>query len=211
MANPQLTSDVSIRELLRVVSSADSAPGAVAAAGAAAALGTALLLKVAALPTTRSESLDDYTRLSVAATGLSQLQEQLLETIETESEVKLFAARHLPQTTHVQQAKREAAIQLALRAAADVPLEVIRLCSRALQHSQTIASLSSHAVATEVELAVALLRAALSGARSNLEGRLGSLTDVVHAKAVVDQIASLSDEAAVAADTATFSIQRPPA
>jgi formiminotetrahydrofolate cyclodeaminase len=211
MANPQLTSDVSIREFLRVVSSADSAPGAVAAAAAAGALGTALLLKVAALPTTRAESIDDYTHLSVAATGLSQLQEQLLETIETESEVKLFAARHMPQTNHVQRAKREAAIQLALRAAADVPLEVIRLCSRALQHSQTVASLSSHAVATEVELAVALLRAAVSGARSNLEGRLGSLTDVVHVKAVVDKIASLSGAAALAADTATFSIQRPPA
>jgi methenyltetrahydrofolate cyclohydrolase len=168
-------------------------------------------LKVAALPTTRSESIDEYTHLSVAAAGLSQLQEQLLETIETESEVKLFAARHLPQTNDMQRAKREAAIQLALRAAADVPLEVIRLCSRALQHSQTVASLSSRAVATEVELAVALLRAALSGARSSVEGRLGSLTDVVHAKAVVDTIASLSDEAALAADAATLSIQRPPA
>jgi formiminotetrahydrofolate cyclodeaminase len=211
MANSQLTSDVSIGEFVRVVSSADSAPGAVAAAAAAGALGTALLLKVTALPTTRSESVDDYTHLSVAATGLRQLQEQLLETIETESEVKLFAARHMPQANRPQQAKREAAIQLALRAAADVPLEVIRLCSRALQHSQTVASLSSHAVATEVELAVALLRAAVSGARSNLEGRLGSLTDVVHAKAVVDKIASLSDAAALAAATATLSIQRPPA
>ena len=211
MANPHLTSDVTIREFLSVVSSADSTPGAVAAAAAAGALGTALLVKVAALPTTRSESIDDHTHLSVAATTLSHLQEQLLETIETESELKLFAARHMPQTNHVQRAKREAAIQLALRAAADVPLEVIRLCSRALHHSQTVASLSSHAVATEVELAVALLRAAVSGARSNLEGRLGSLTDVVHAKAVVDKITSLSDAAALAADTATLSIQRPPA
>jgi hypothetical protein len=62
-----------------------------------------------------------------------------------------------------------------------------------------------------MELAVALLRVALTGARSNLEARLSSLTDVVYTKAVVDEIAHLSDEATTAARAAELLVQGPPA
>src|SRR4029453_18915852 len=106
---------------------------------------------------------------------------------------------------------REAAIQLALRAAADVPLEVIRLCARGLKHAQTVAASSCRAAGSTVELAVALLRVGLTGARSNLEARLTSLADVVYTKAVVEEIAQLSEEAATAARTAELAVQPPPA
>jgi hypothetical protein len=62
-----------------------------------------------------------------------------------------------------------------------------------------------------VELAVALLRVGLTGARSNLEARLGSLTDMVYTQAVVEEIAHLSEEAATAARAAESSVQIPPA
>jgi methenyltetrahydrofolate cyclohydrolase len=117
----------------------------------------------------------------------------------------------MPQADQTQRSKREAAIQLALRAAADVPLEVIRLCALGLKHARVIAASSSRAAGGEVELAVALLRVGLNGARSNLEARLSSLTDVVYAKAVVDEIARLSDEATIAARAAESSVQASPA
>jgi hypothetical protein len=62
-----------------------------------------------------------------------------------------------------------------------------------------------------VELAVALLRVGLSGARSNLEARLSSLTDVVYTQAVAEEIADLSEEATTAARAAELSVQVPPA
>ena len=62
-----------------------------------------------------------------------------------------------------------------------------------------------------MELAVALLRVALTGARSNLEARLSSLIDVVYTKAVVEEIAHLSEEATSAAHAAETAVQRPPA
>jgi formiminotetrahydrofolate cyclodeaminase len=166
---------------------------------------------VAALPTTRSDSFDERTALLRAGTALGDVQEQLIETIETETVVKLFAARNMPQVSQTQRAKREATIQLALRAAADVPLEVIRLCARGLKQAQMVAASSCRAAACEVELAVALLRVGLFGARSNLEARLSSLTDVVYTQAVVEEIAHLSEEAATAARAAEFSVQAPPA
>jgi methenyltetrahydrofolate cyclohydrolase len=211
MAAPQLGSDVPIGEFLTALSSADSDQGAVSAAAVAGAMGTSLLLMVAALPMTRSGSIDDRTALAGAATALGDVQEQLIETIETETIVKLFAARNMPQGSAAQRSKREAAIQLALRAAADVPLEVIRLCAQALKHAQTVAASSCRAAGNQVELAVALLGVGLSGARSNLEARLGSLTDGVFTRAVVEEIAHLSEEATTAAPAAERSVQRPPA
>jgi formiminotetrahydrofolate cyclodeaminase len=146
-----------------------------------------------------------------AATALADVQEQLIETIETETVVKLFAARHMPHASQAQRSKREAAIQLALRAAAEVPLEVIRLCALALEQAQTVAAFSCRAARIEVELAVALLRVGLTGARSNLEARLSSLTDVVYTRAVVEEIARLSEEGTTAARAAESSLHLPPA
>jgi formiminotetrahydrofolate cyclodeaminase len=174
-------------------------------------MGTSLLLMVTALPTTRSDSVDERTALMQAGAALGDLQEQLIETIETETVVKLFAARNMPQASQAQRSKREAAIQLALRAAADVPLEVIRLCALGLKHAKTVAAACSRAAGSEVEPAVALLRVGLTGARANLEARLGSLTDVVYTKAVVEEIAQLSEQAAIAARAAELSVQSPPA
>ena len=211
MAPSQAGSDIPIREFLTALTSADSAQGAVSAAAVAGAMGTSLLLMVAGLPTTRSDSGDERTALLHAGAALGDLQQQLIEAIETESVVKLFAARNMPQTSQEQRSKREAAIQLALRAAADVPLEVIRLCALGLNQAQTVAASCSRAAGSEVEMAVALLRVGLAGARSNLERRLSSLTDVVYTKGVVEEIAQISEGATTAARAAERSVQAPPA
>jgi methenyltetrahydrofolate cyclohydrolase len=211
MATPQLSSDMPIRQFLDALASADSTQGAMSASAVAGAMGTSLLIMVAELPTTRSDSIDERRALVQAGAALSEVQEQLFETIETESAVKLYAARNMPQSSEAQRSKREAAIQLALRAAADVPLEVIRLSARGLTHAHTVAAFCCRAAASEVELAVALLRVGLTGARSNLEARLSTLTDVAYTKAVVEEIAHLSEEAMTAARAAELSVHAPPA
>ena len=210
MAKPRESIDASLREFLAALSSAESAHGAVSAAAVAGGLGTSLLLMVAALPKTRSDSATDRTALISASTALSSLQEQLLETIETETVVKIYAARNMPQASATQRTEREAAMQLALRAAADVPLEVMRVCKLGLQEARTVAKHCSRAAAAEVELGVTLLRAGLSGARSNLEARLSSLTDVLYTTAIVEEIARLSEEATTAANAAEASVRVPP-
>lgn len=210
MTDPRESTNASLREFLAALSSADVTHGAVSAAAAAASLGTSLLQMVAALPQTRSDSATDRTALAAASTTLSGLQEELLETIETETVVKLYAARNMPQASSAQRAEREAAIQLAMRAAADVPLEVIRLCATALQQARTIAGCCARAAAADVELAVSLLRTGLSGARSNLEMRLSSLTDVAYTTTIVEEMARLGEEAARASTEAETSVRISP-
>jgi formiminotetrahydrofolate cyclodeaminase len=202
---------MSIRDFLRAVAAAEQPHGAVSVAAVTGGLGTSLLLMAAALPQTRSDSVDDRMRLLEAAGALSDVQEQLLETVETETAVKIFAARNMPQADASQRSARQAAIQIALRAAADVPVEVMRLCARGLEHAQTVAAHSSRAASADVELAIELLRSAFSGARSNLEGKMSSLTDAKHIASLADEIARLSQEEADAARAAAAFLRVPPA
>ena len=211
MAIARESADVSIREFLTALASAEAAHGAVSAAAVAGGLGAALLQMVAAIPKTRSDSAADRNALVGAGTALAGLQHQLLETIETETAVKIYAARNLPQTSSKERAEREAKIQLALRAGADVPLEIMRLCDAGLQQAVVIAEHCSRAAAAEVQLGVALFQAAFTGAHLNLETRLSSLTDVLHVKTIVEEIAQLSETATRAAGAAESGVQVPPA
>lgn len=206
-----LPGSTSIRDFLRAVAAAEEPHGALSVAAVTGGLGTSLLQMAAALPQTRSDSVDDRMRLLEAAVALGDVQEQLLETVETETAVKIFAARNMPQASDSQRSERQAAIQIALRAAADVPVEVMRLCSRGLTHAQTVAAHSSRAASADVELAIELLRSAFNGARSNLEGKMSSLTDAKHIASLADEIARLSEEVAEAARAAAAFLRVPPA
>jgi len=203
--------DASLRDFLGALSSAEVAHGSVSAAAAAGALGTSLLLMVAALPKTRSDLAADRAALIAASSALTAIQQELLETIETETVVKIYTARNMPQTSAAERAERDAAIQLALRAGAEVPLEVIRLCARALTHAQVVAERSTRAVATEVQLGVSLIHAGFTGARANLETRLSSLIDAAYTAGIVEEIARLAEEAGTAARAAERSVRVPPA
>jgi methenyltetrahydrofolate cyclohydrolase len=189
--------DISLRDFIEAVGSAETAHGAVSTAAVAGGLGSSLLLMVAALPKTRSDSVADRARLVEAATALTGVQRQLIETIETETAVKLFSARSMPQASDAQRSERLAAIQLALRASADVPLEVMRLCAQGLELAATVAAHGARAAAADVQIGVALLQAGFDGARSHLEAKLSSFTDAGYVTSVAEEIVRLTNETTV--------------
>ena len=203
--------DISLRDFIEAVGSAETAHGAVSTAAVAGGLGSALLLLVAALPQTRSDSVADRAKLVEAATALTSVQRQLIETIETETAVKLFSARSMPQASDAQRSERLAAIQLALRASADVPLEVMRLCAEGLKLAATVAAHGARAAAADVQLGVALLQAGFDGARSNLEAKLSSFTDAGYVTSVADEIVRLTDETTVSTRAAESLLKALPA
>jgi formiminotetrahydrofolate cyclodeaminase len=200
----------SIPEFLAALASPEDAHGLLAAAAIAGAMGASLLRMIAALPQTLPDGHDDPATLVNAAAALVRVQEELLETVETETAVKLFAARSLPKASRAERAMRESAIQLALHAAVEVPLEVMRLCDRALQRAEAVARRSPRAASTDVEFAVTMLEAAFNAARSNLEAKLPILTDAAHVTSIGEQVARLSDDAAHAAGAARLLVKVSP-
>ena len=209
--NPVGHSDISLRHFIVAVGSADEAHGAVSSAAVAGGLGSSLLLMVAGLPQTRSDSVTERAKLIETAAALADVQQQLIETIETETAVRLFTARSLPQADEAERAERQAAIQLALRASADVPLEVMRLCARGLEVAATVAANCARAASAEVQLGIALLQAGFSGARASLEGKLSSFTDAACVTSVVDEVGRLTEETAAATRAADLSLKVLPA
>ena len=203
--------DISLRDFIEAIGSADAAHGAVSAAAVAAGLGSSLLLMVAALPQTRSDSVADRAKLLEAAAALTRLRQELIETIETETAVKLFTARNMPQASAPQRSERQEAIQLALRASADVPLEVMRLCAKGLQLAAIVAAHGARAASADLQLGVAFLQAGFDGARSNLEGKLSSFIDAAYITSIVDEIGRLTDETTASMRAAESWLKAPPA
>lgn len=211
MANLMKASEISIWDFLNALASAEGLHGSVSAATVAGSIGTAVLLMVASAPNRGSISRSDQAKLVEAAAALADVQKQMLETIETETAVKIFTARNMPQASETERMERHAALQLALRAAADVPLEVMRLCRDALQYAETIARSTSRVGSADIQFASAVLQAAFDSVRANLEMKLSSLTDTQFITSVIDEIARLSDEAMSAARATESHLYVPPA
>ena len=209
--SPVSPGDISLRDFIEAVGSAEAPYGAVSTAAVAGSLGTSLLLMVAALPQTRSDSVADRTKLVEAAAALTSVQQQLIETIETETAVKLFTARSMPQASEAQRSVRLAAIELALHASADVPLEVMRLCAQGLEAAATVAAHGARAASADVQLGMALLHAGFDGARSNLEGKLSSFIDAAYITSIVDEIGRLTGETTTSTRAAESLLKAPSA
>jgi len=186
--------DTSLRDLLTAFSSADPTPGGGSAAALASAVGASLLMMVAALPKTRSGSDEDRAALAGAASSLTALRHQLTAAIDADTTAydHVVSAYKLPKATDDEKAARAAAIQRALRAATDVPLNVMRMSAQALDIAKAVAAHGHSGASSDVGVAAALLRAGLEGARLNVDINLGGIKDEAYTAAVAAEAQSLS-------------------
>ena len=196
--------DQSVRDLLAAFSSRDPTPGGGSASALASAVGASLLMMVAGLPKTRTGSEDDRAALTAAAGVLADIRTRLTDAIDADTAAydQVVAAYKLPKASADDQSTRTAAIQQALHAATDVPLSVVRLSAAALDQATTIAAHGHRAAASDVGVAVALLRAGARGARLNIEINIGSISDAAYADVVRAETTGWSDAAGRTADEA---------
>src|SRR5690349_11263340 len=134
--------DKTVSELLEAFSSPAPTPGGGSAAALASSVGASLLVMVAQLPKTRTNSDAERTALRTAAQALIDLQGQLAAAIDADADAYdgVVAAYKQPKATDEQKQARAAAIQQALRRATEVPLTVMRLSADALSHSDAVAA-----------------------------------------------------------------------
>jgi methenyltetrahydrofolate cyclohydrolase len=197
--------DKSLRDVLAAFASPRPTPGGGSASALAAATGAALLRMVAALPKTRTGSEDDRSALTAAAAGLTGVQQQLMEAVDGDAAAydAVVAAYRQPASTDAERAGRTGAIARAMHRATDVPLGVMRLSVLGLTHAETVAAHGHRPAASDVGVAIALLRAGLHGARLNVAINLGGLSDAAYREAVaveVQRLARGADESAAAAE-----------
>jgi len=175
MPDPSRTVD----SLLDAFASNHPVPGGGSAAALAGAVGTSLLIMVAGLPKTRTGAQSERNSLDAAAVRLRPLRVTLTDLIDRDSDAYagVVAAYRLPKGTAADQAARRRAIEEAIRAATETPLETMRACQQALAEAVIVAGAGAKSASSDAGVAIELLGAALRGAALNVDTNIGSLTD----------------------------------
>lgn len=196
--------DGTVRELLARLAAPQAAPAGGSACALAAAAGASLLMMVAGLSRTRSKADVDRTALSDALSGLTDIQRELTDAIDADAVAyqRVVAALKLPKSPGAELNAHEAAVNQALRGASEVPLEIMRLSSEALELAPAIAERCHRPAASDVATAIALLRAGLEGARAAVSSNLRALGNDEFVAMARGEIVRLGTSAAVAVASA---------
>ena len=166
------------------------APGGGSASAAVGAIGAALLEMVCALTLGKEKYREAEGALRPASEELRGLRAALLASVDLDSAAYEGVSRALglPKGTDAEKEARRAAMQSALKAATDVPLDVARACSRGLALAPVVAARGNPNAVTDAGCGARFLHAGLSGALYNVAINLASIKDA-------DFVASRSAEA----------------
>lgn len=173
----------SVAEFLAAVRGPSPTPGGGSAAALAGAMGASLVAMVAALPKSRAATEEDQQRLRSAgdrSTALAVECERLVD-VDSAAYELVMAAYKRPKATEEDKAARSLAIQAAFREAIAAPLAVMRAASAAAEQAVVVASLGNPSAASDLQVGVELLNAALRGAKLNVEINLESVKDAEYA------------------------------
>jgi len=171
--------DRPLADLLAAFSHPSPTPGGGSASALAASLGLSLVAMVAQMGRTRTGSDQDRLLLDQAKTALLPLRDHVSALVEEDAKAydAVVAAYRLPKATDHEKATRTAAVQSALRGAAEVPLDVMRACQAGLTAAIDVARHGNPFAGSDVGVALELLHAALRGAALNVRANLGSIDE----------------------------------
>ena len=195
-------------ELLKAFQSREPTPGGGSASALAGAVGASLLAMVAGLPKPRVQDQDQTQRLTAAGAGSAAIGDHLSVLMDRDSDAYnlVVAAFRLPKATDEERHARTRQIQDALKAAIEAPLDVMRACAGAMQLAGDVAALGNRNASSDVQVGIELLRAALRGAKWNIEVNLAGLTNETFKAAVRGEVERLVVEGEQRAATALGSL-----
>lgn len=199
---------MTVAHLLAALASPDPTPGGGTAAAIAGSMGTSLLVMVSGLAKSKTNTDDEKAVLAKARAAIEPLSARLtqLADADTASFNAVMAAYRLPKNTDDEKAARTSAIQDALRGATVVPLDTLRAAAQAIDYGRAVAEHGNRSAASDVGVAIGLLKAAADGAAANVRINLGSLKDEAFKAATEAETSRLAQQAAAHAAAAMQSL-----
>jgi formiminotetrahydrofolate cyclodeaminase len=172
-------SKLTLAELLDAFASNAPVPGGGSASALAGAVGASLLIMVAGLPKTRHGTEEERAALDAAAARVKPLRDELAALVDRDSDAytSVISAYRLPKSNDAEKAARRAAIDAAMRAATEAPLATLRACAQVMKDASTVAGSGALAAASDVTVAIHLLKTAARGAALNVDTNLADLKD----------------------------------
>jgi formiminotetrahydrofolate cyclodeaminase len=176
-----------------MLASGAPAPGGGSAAALAGALGAALNSMVANFTVGREKFAAveaDVQRLLARSEELRAVLERLTQA-DTAAYSQVSAAQKMPRETDEQKTARTAAVQAALKVAAEVPREAVRAAYGVLEVAAELVEKGNPNLITDVGVAAKFGVAALECAALNVEINLAYIKDDAYNESVRDEMAPM--------------------
>jgi formiminotetrahydrofolate cyclodeaminase len=190
--------ETSVVDFLAALRSPSPTPGGGSASALAGALGASLLAMVASMAGRRAAAEEDVDRLEAAGGRCTDVSARLTTLVDRDSEAYalVVASYKRPKSSDAEKTERSRRIQAALRAATDVPLDVMRECTAAAEAAIVVAAFGNPNAASDVGVGLELLGAGIRGAKLNVEINLGGIKDSGYADGTRREVAALMEECA---------------
>ena len=188
--------NMNLRQFCNETLSDSPAPGGGSVAALMGALGVSLGGKVANLSAGKrgwDNKLDYFSDWAVKA---QQLKDELLVLVDEDTAAfnKVMDAFVLPKDSAEEKEARAAAIQLATKGAAEIPLKVMETASKSYQLLSEMAEKGSPASISDVGVGLLAVRACVEGAAMNVRINLGGLKNEKLKSALLEKLEKISAE-----------------
>jgi formiminotetrahydrofolate cyclodeaminase len=195
--------DLMVSSFLEELSSKRPTPGGGGAAGLSGAVGTALGEMVINLTLGKKKYADVEEEMQSILLVLTNVREEFMRLADEDAVVfaPLAAAYSLPSTTEEEKKKKETILEELLVSAALVPIAVMELCLKALDHMEVLAEKGSRLALSDVGVGVQMIRASILGAKMNVYINTKTMVQRERARELNARAQFLSEEGIRLADT----------
>lgn len=182
--------DLSLGGFMEVLASDAPTPGGGSAAAVAAGLAASLTVMVARLSMGRPRYEAHAALHEEAARAGDVARRRFLELADEDAEAyaALAAALKLARESPDEQTARTRAIRSAARAAALVPLAMVRECHRLVDITERLLGRSNANAASDLDVAAVLVEAAARSAAANVVVNIDAVHDVPFAEATLTEL-----------------------
>ena len=159
-------STVPCNEFVEVLASKAPVPGGGGASALVGAIGTALGNMVGSLTVGKKKYADVEEEMYALKAKCDTLQKELLALVEKDAEVfePLSKAYGMPRNTEEEKAEKARVMEIVLKDACSVPMEIMEKCCEAIELIQEFAAKGSTLAISDAGVGAAFCKAALEGA-----------------------------------------------
>jgi len=188
--------NMNLRQFCNETLSDSPAPGGGSVAALMGALGVSLGGMVANLSAGKRGWDDKLDYFSDWAVKAQQLKDELLVLVDEDTAAfnKVMDAFALPKDSAEEKEARAAAIQLATKGAAEIPLKVMETASKSYQLLSEMAEKGNPASLSDVGVGLLAVRACVEGAAMNVRINLGGLKNEKSKSALLEKLEKISAE-----------------
>lgn len=192
----------SCKDFTEVLASKAPVPGGGGASALVGALGMALGNMVGALTVGKKKYAAVEEEIKALMAQAETLQTELLSLVEKDAEVfaPLAAAYSMPKETEEEKAEKARVMEIVLRDACSVPLEIMEKCCKAIDLHREFAAKGSVLAVSDAGVGVIFAKAALQGASLNVFINTSSMKDRAYAEKINAKAEKMLTEYTVAAD-----------